>query len=131
MNGEVIYGIIITNGDTMDNNMKMISGKKRMNIKAFRELGYLQELNRQFLHPLGLALEVVIDDDGTESIGGVWDYREDNGGIYYGIAQSDSTRKKSFSDKALFIEKEKQRIGIARRMLLGFDVEPIENTNAN
>jgi len=33
-----------------------------MDIKEFKERGYLQEVNRKFLHPLGLALEVVIDD---------------------------------------------------------------------
>ena len=59
---------------------------KRMDVKEFRELGYLQELNRQFLHPLGLALEVVIDDDtGNESFGGVWDLPADPEGISYGI----------------------------------------------
>ena len=44
---------------------------KRMSIKEFREKGYLQELNRQFLHPLGLALEIIINEDGSESLGGV------------------------------------------------------------
>lgn len=57
---------------------------KRMDVKDFRELGYLQELNRQFLHPMGLALEVVVEEDGTERLGGVWDYREDAEGIHYG-----------------------------------------------
>jgi hypothetical protein len=37
-----------------------------MNIKEFREFGYLQELNRKYLHPLGLALEVTIDEKGHE-----------------------------------------------------------------
>lgn len=55
----------------------------RIDIREFRELGYLQELNRQFLHPLGLALEVVVEDDGRERLGGVWDYRDDPEGIYY------------------------------------------------
>jgi hypothetical protein len=45
---------------------------KKIDIKEFREKGYLQELNRQFLHPLGLALEITINDDGTEIISGVW-----------------------------------------------------------
>ena len=49
---------------------------KRIDIKEFREKGYLQELNRQFLHPLGMALEVIIDDEGNEKLGGVWDYKE-------------------------------------------------------
>ncbi len=41
---------------------------KKINIKEFREFGYLQEVNRRFLHPLGLALEVVIDDDDGQNI---------------------------------------------------------------
>ena len=56
---------------------------KRIDIKEFREKGYLQELNRQFLHLLGMALEVVIDDDGTEKLGGIWDYRDDPEGMLY------------------------------------------------
>jgi len=57
--------------------------KKRMSVSEFRKLGYLQELNRQFLHPLGLALEVVIEGGGSERFGGVWDYREDPEGVLY------------------------------------------------
>ncbi len=57
---------------------------KRMDIKEFREAGYLQEANRLFFHPLGLALEVRIDEDTKEeSLSGVWDYREDEEGISF------------------------------------------------
>lgn len=58
---------------------------KRMDIKEFREMGLLAELNRTFLHPLGLALEIVIDDEtGKEKLGGIWDYRDDPEGMLYG-----------------------------------------------
>ena len=104
---------------------------KRMDVKEFRELGYLQELNRQFLHPLGLALEVVIDDDtGNESFGGVWDYREDPEGLSYGIGQSDLDRVLRFADKAHYVESERQRIAISRNKLLGFDIEPVTKADA-
>lgn len=57
---------------------------KRMNAKEFRELGLLQEVNRQFLHPLGLALEVIIDDETKEeTFGEVWDCRDDPTGIVF------------------------------------------------
>lgn len=56
----------------------------RMDIAEFREKGYLQEVNRLFLHPLGMALEVMIMPDGTEHLGGVWDYRDDPEGMAYG-----------------------------------------------
>lgn len=57
---------------------------KRISIKEFREIGYLQELNRRFLHPLGLALEIVVDNEaGEERLGGVWDYRDDPEGMIF------------------------------------------------
>lgn len=56
---------------------------KKMSVKEFREAGYLQELNRQFLHPLGLALEVIVEEDGTERFGEVWDSRDDPEGYIY------------------------------------------------
>jgi len=58
---------------------------KRIDIKEFRELGYLQEINRLFLHPLGMALEVIVnDEDDSEILGGIWDYREDEEGMFFG-----------------------------------------------
>ncbi len=57
---------------------------KRIDIKEFRALGFLQELNRTFLHPLGLALGVIIDENTEEeSLGGVWDYRNDPEGMFF------------------------------------------------
>lgn len=56
----------------------------RMSIKEFRELGFLQEVNRRFFHPLGLALEVAIDGrTGEEYLNGIWDYRSDPVGIVF------------------------------------------------
>ena len=57
---------------------------KRMDPGEFRRLGYLQEVNRCFLHPLGLALEVVTEADGTTTFGEVWDYRDDPEGMIFG-----------------------------------------------
>ena len=63
----------------------MVQDIKRIDIKEFREQGFLQEVNRKFFHPLGLALEVIIDDDtGEEKLGGVWDYRDDPEGMFFG-----------------------------------------------
>ena len=62
----------------------MSDGIKRMDIKEFREMGLLAEVNRTFFHPLGLALEVIIEDDGTEKLGGIWDYRDAPEGMLYG-----------------------------------------------
>lgn len=67
---------------------------KRIDIKEFRELGFLQEANRLFFHPLGLALEVVQEEDGTEHLGGIWDFREDPEGMMFseGVIDPKKTR---------------------------------------
>lgn len=35
----------------------------RIPVREFREFGYLQEINRRFLHRLGMALEVIVEPD--------------------------------------------------------------------
>ena len=88
----------------------------RMDIAEFREFGYLQELNRGFLHPLGLALEVVVDDDGTERLGGVWDYRDDPEGMRYeGV---------DLIEKAERVAAERERRRPAREASLGYWEQP-------
>lgn len=64
-----------------------------IDVKEFREKGFLQEANRLFFHPLGLALEVIIHDDGTESLGGIWDYRDDEVGLFYDPDDLDPQKK--------------------------------------
>jgi hypothetical protein len=41
-----------------------------MNIAEFREAGYLQESNRRFFHPLGLALELTAQKQAAARGGG-------------------------------------------------------------
>src|SRR5690242_5188428 len=50
--------------------------KKSMAVAEFRSEGYLQELNRRFLHPFGIALETEAEADGTERLT-VRDYRDE------------------------------------------------------
>lgn len=89
---------------------------QRIDIAEFRRLGYVQEINRRFLHPLGLAIEVVIDDDGNESLGGVWDYRDDPEGIHYdGV---------DLVEGASRTQDEWNRREPARRSALGYMVQP-------
>lgn len=99
---------------------------KRMSITEFRELGYLQELNRRFLHPLGLALEVSIDENGNESLSSIWDYRHEKEGIYYDLKNSDDERKEVFKKKYDFIEKEMHKRFSDRMDKLGFFTEPVK-----
>lgn len=54
-----------------------------LTLKEFIDAGFLQEVNRQFFHPLGLALSVVIHDDGSMEFGPVWDYRDDPEGLVF------------------------------------------------
>jgi len=73
---------------------------KRMDIKAFQNRGYLQEANRLFFHPLGLALEVIMNnEDGSVKIGGIWDSRNDPEGIVFN--EFDGL-------KQVFVERERQ-----------------------
>ncbi len=72
---------------------------KRIDIKEFREMGLLQEINRQFLHPLGLALEVIIDEETEiESLGGIWDYREDDEGMTFGDGMINPEKVKNIKE---------------------------------
>jgi hypothetical protein len=90
---------------------------KRIDIKEFREFGFLQEVNRQYLHPLGLALEIVIEEDGTEHLGGVWDYRDDPEGMQFG-GSLDADKAERVGE--LLLEKSKTRMA-----LLGYVIQPV------
>jgi len=57
---------------------------KWLDAKELKESGLLQEINRRFLHPIGLALAVSVDDEtGEYDIAGLWDYRDDPEGIVF------------------------------------------------
>ena len=90
----------------------------RIDVAEFREFGYLQEVNRLFLHPLGLALEVVRHDDGTETLGGVWDYRDDPEGMNF--ADSMDLTEKAERVAAQWDEKFTTRMAA-----LGYMVQPL------
>jgi len=93
---------------------------KRINIKEFREFGFLQELNRVFLHPMGLALEVIINEDGTETLGGIWDYREDPEGMSFIDLSTDEAK-----EKAKRVAEHATKKAIDRMEILGFVLQPI------
>lgn len=95
---------------------------KRIDIKEFREIGYLQEVNRKFLHPLGLALEVNIADDGTETLGGIWDYRDDPEGVVYVEGTIDDHEAYA---KAERVAEQLCKMAESRIQKLGYVVQPI------
>lgn len=106
--------------------MENVEEIKRINIKEFRELGYLQELNRKFSHPLGLALEVLQDANGDETLGGIWDFREDLEGIHYDINNSEEDRKLRFKEKIKYVENEFESRFVERYKSLGFIIEKVK-----
>jgi hypothetical protein len=67
--------------DEASDQMKLVM--KCIGAKELMDMGLLFEINRRVLHPFGLALEVVVDEKGACTFGGVWDYRDDPEGISY------------------------------------------------
>lgn len=89
---------------------------KRMDAGTFRHLGYLQEVNRRFLHPLGLALEVVLEEDGSVRFGDVWDYRDDPEGIVF--------EDLDLAEHARRVEAEIRERRPARERAVGYWIQP-------
>jgi hypothetical protein len=101
---------------------------KFISAKEFRKLGYLQEVNRLFFHPLGLALSVVVEENGEESLVGIWDYRDDPEGLRYDYANSKFSppeRVQEAREKRDSIKKEQESRNPIREKALGFIIEPI------
>lgn len=87
---------------------------RKMQPEHFIEDGYLHEVNRLVLHPLGLALEVNPEDGALA----VWDCREDPEGVYYGPDLLNGAKARSVCD--LMLERRGSRI-----KALGYVVQPI------
>lgn len=96
---------------------------KYIDIKEFRELGFVQEINRLILHPCGLALEVTEQEDGSMIISGVQDFREDPEGICF--SQTPSGEK---ADKVLELRNSKAN---AREKHLGYIIQRACYSNSN
>ena len=92
---------------------------KHMPVAEFRKKGYIQEINRRLLHPLGLALEVAVEEDGLERLSGVWDYRDDPEGICYGGSLTAEQ-----GERAAAIDAEWEARRPAREAALGYMIEP-------
>ena len=94
---------------------------KRIDIKEFRKIGYLQELNRQFLHPLGLALEIAVNKlTGEEKLNGIRDYRDDPEGI---IFSEKEVRSVVFGKKIERIKKLQIKKAKSRKKKLGYIIQ--------
>lgn len=93
---------------------------KRIDLKEFRDKGYLQELNRRFLHPLGLSLGVIVDDwNEPIKLCDILDHRSNKKEIVF----DDSPDK----EKIEMIEKEWEQREKTRTKKLGYMVQPAED----
>lgn len=71
---------------------------KKMSIEEFRESGLLQEVNRRFFHPIGLALAVDAPDDTDsdevkaegEKLACIYDSRDDPEGFVFWMTPEDA-----------------------------------------
>jgi hypothetical protein len=96
--------------------------RKFMDIQEFVEGGYLQEVNRLFFHPLGLALSVTKDDDVPWSIGGIWDVRYDPEGV---IFDPEYIVSNEAAAKAATVRDQLEQRVLNREKGLGYVVQPV------
>jgi hypothetical protein len=89
-----------------------------MDLTEFREEGYLQEVNRRFFHPLGLALGVSVRPVEEPRLV-VFDSRDDPEGVYFA--------KMSLAAKAANIDRLWVERQSARMAALGWMVQPADS----
>lgn len=96
---------------------------KWLDLNEFVSEGYLQEVNRRFFHPLGLAMSVTRDDETGKVTGitGFWDYRDDPEGIIFG--ENDGELAESRKQKCSHIQELFDRKCATRKSLLGYDIQ--------
>jgi hypothetical protein len=92
----------------------------KMSLKDFRDLGFLQEANRQFFHPLGLALGLVANENEDYSSVIIYDWRDDpDGGMFQSLNEP---RDKECYEYIKFIHDEKAAVRLEK---FGFVIQPI------
>jgi hypothetical protein len=98
-----------------------MSDIKKIDLNEFINEGYLQEVNRQFFHPLGLALNIEIDENNKATIvEGIWDYRDDPEGVVF----ADLSTKED-QQKASNVDKELLKFSERRTKRFGWSIQPI------
>lgn len=84
----------------------------------FVDFGYLQEVNRLFLHTLGLALMVKVHDSGRVELAGIW-RTDDPEGFYF---------EELDAGKAQRVNNVAEKIALARVKALGYVVQPVDRS---
>jgi len=88
-------------------------------MREFVESGLLQEVNRQFFHPLGLALAVESEEGVPARLAYIHDGRDDpEGFVFEQLTPADTARARALAD-------ERVRRCTVRRERLGFGVQPL------
>lgn len=100
---------------------------KYLDLKEFMDKGYLQEVNRYFFHPLGLALEVneigpELDNPKIYYELRVQDFRDEPGGMIFDdeIINSPEAKQKAKNILEEIVKKADERIKI-----LGYHLQEI------
>lgn len=91
---------------------------KSLDWQTLRDEGYLQEVNRTFFHPLGLALAIRLDNDGKAEIL-ILDCRDDPEGFRF--TDGDDLKEKASRIRDIFVARRPSRVGA-----LGYWEQPIE-----
>jgi len=92
---------------------------KRMDLQEFKDGGFLQEVNRQFFHPLGLALEIYEENGEVVKLGGIWDYRDDEEGLLFDIQNRSEEEQQRFKENYLNVLKEMKKHATVRVQKFG------------
>lgn len=100
---------------------------KYLTPEYLRSSGLLQEVNRQFFHPIGLALDLVYDEETeTYRLGGVQDWRDNEEGCIFEANPFSSyeyngwERWKVMSDKRDNVLENQKRRHLIREFMLGY-----------
>jgi hypothetical protein len=96
---------------------------KYIDLDAFRDEGWLLEVNRLFFHPRGLALSVDFDGEHVTGLAGIWDYRGDPEGVMFGADQFKPEDQRN-SDVIEALRKSKVEARF-RRGCFGDGIQPI------
>ena len=102
----------------------------KLSAKEFLDAGYLLEVNRRVLHPLGLAMYVDCKDDGTVEYGGVYDNRDDLEGWYIGVGRGNIDYDDDIAAKIKHIAILENERRTAREGALGYWIQPMFGENA-
>jgi hypothetical protein len=91
-------------------------------VKDFRAGGFFQEANRQFFHPLGLALVISTNEQGEEFIAGIWDGRTDAEGFLF---PPEYLKQAVAAERAKHVEAERLKHAGARDKMFGSSIQPV------